>query len=697
MGRVCVCVLMALVAVQLLGITVHTTAAARQIAGVHAIVHGPVSVGARSSFPIDELRTLVRGPVLARESNSPTERAAYNQSIYIDNGLFQTRPTVVVQGVDDADVVATIRFARHYGAHLTVKGGGHSAVGYALNPDIVLDMMHFNRTAIVSVDPSQSSAIAVIEAGVRWIDAYNQLAPWVPIGGTCHLVGVMGFTLGGGYSTLSRSYGLGSDQVIAFDMVTAAGELLTVSQESQPDLFWALRGGGGGNFGVVTRMHTRVHATRTPLIYSALLCWNMEFAADAMRAYSHWLVDLPDEMAAYGMLFQLPQTKEDQMCLTIVYNGDFNKGAQIVAPLLRLEGVQVVSTKEETFQDFIRSLNGITDVRHRNAILKSGMLQRRDHNTAYFPDVLIGHMMNFFTRRPSNDSMLIWTHAGGAIGHVAPEDTAFFRRSADFVFEIKAIYDDPRPAVHDANEEWIEELHAAVTPFLDGSYVNYIDPNLSDWRSAYYGTNYDRLVDIKHTYDETNFWHFAQSVGNQPSLDTDRIAAESESDSMSPIGGISVHVSRLPSVLDQVMAFQFGQCNLSVPMLAGLFSDSSVIHIPLGTAGSTTTGKDAILSSFDSYFVTLVSLAETITSPIVVNGLYAAFAKTNVATMKERHCVVTYDVVNWFRFDSQMIIQEYSALFNLSDVQRQKNECGLGVTFPLAMVDESTHELTSLV
>lgn len=679
---------MALLAVQLLAVTVHTTAA-RQIAD--GVVHG--SVGARSlspSFPINELRALVRGPVLACDSSDHAERAAYNQSIYIDNGLFQTRPTVVVQGLDDTDVVATIRFARQYGAHLTVKGGGHSAVGYALNPDIVLDMVHFNRTVIVSVDPSQSSAVAVIEAGLRWIDAYSQLAPWVPVGGTCHLVGVMGFTLGGGYSILSRSYGLGIDQIIAFDLVTAAGELLTVSQDSQPDLFWALRGGGGGNFGVVTRMHTRVHATRTPLIYSALLCWSVEFAADAMRAYSHWLVGLPNEMAAYGMLFQLPQTKEDQLCLTIVYNGDSNKGAQIVAPLLQLAGVQVVSSKEETFQDFILSLNGITDVRHRNAILKSGMLQRRDDNTPYFPDTLIGHMMDFFTRRPSNDSMLIWTHAGGAIGDVSPEDTAFFRRGADFVFEIKAIYDDPRPAVHHANEQWIEDLHTAITPFLDGSYVNYIDPNLSDWRSAYYGTNYDRLVEIKQTYDETNFWHFAQSVGNELSLDSS--LSVPDSDSMATVD-IAVHVSRLPSVLDQVMAFQFGQCNLSVPMLADLFSDSSVINIPIGTGGSSTTGKDQILASFGSYFVTLVSLAESITSPIVVNGLYAAFAKTNVATMKERHCVVTYDVVNWFRFDAQMIIQEYSALFNLSDVQRQKDECGLAVTSPL--VDEPTHEFES--
>jgi len=500
---------------------------------------------------------------------------------------------------------------------------------------------YLNKTHIVDHD----NGIAYIEAGLQWIDIYPKLAPFIPVAGTCPYVGVMGFTLGGGYSMLSRSYGLASDNVIEFQMVDASGRLLTINQNTYPDLFWALRGIGGGNLGVVLSVKTKIF--KSPPIFTAGMCWDFDNAPTVMEFYNKWTLAIPKEMAAYGLFYYNPHDERDEFCLTFVYNGDYSTGYQYFKPFQSLAKGKISFLENQPFFKFMEGFaSGTTDIKHRLGIVKSGMIRKGNMN-----DKVSSTIHKFMSDRPSKLSMLIWSHVGGRISEINVEESSFYRRNVEFVFEMKAIYEDSKD--HDINMKWIQSFYSEMRPHFDGAYLNYIDPQLSDWKEMYYGSHYQRLEQIKTKYDPNNFFKFKQSVGVLSSHQNGNLLSQRDDE-----------------ILKRVKLFQFGQVRRDVTILEPLFAENSIANIPIGS--SQTRGKSNIIRNFGTFFLTLNSLSEEITSKIEINELYAGFTKT-ITQQTKKGCNVHYSVLNWFVFDTNLQIIEFSALFNLTSVIIQSN------------------------
>ena len=234
-----------------------------------------------SRASVDQLKQELSGYVL--QPGTPE----YNAAVQIDNGRVQQQPTIIVQASGEKDVVTALRFAQKEGLRLTVLGGGHSATGYCLNTGgVVLDMSLMKG---MSLDAKQRTLR--VQMGALWSDVYAYMMKsgtgLIPVGGGCLTVGVPGFVQGGGFSFASRSYGISADNLLSLKIVTADGELRHISEASKSkderDLFWALRGGGGGNFGVVTEMELQVHKPNTEKMFLAQIRYPVEQAQDVNR------------------------------------------------------------------------------------------------------------------------------------------------------------------------------------------------------------------------------------------------------------------------------------------------------------------------------------------------------------------------------------------------------------------------------
>src|SRR5882724_2100629 len=440
----------------------------------------------------------------------------YAMAVQIDNGRVQQQPTVIVQASGEKDVVTTLRFAQQQGLKLTVLGGGHSATGYCLNTGgVVLDM---SLMKAMTLDSKQRTLR--VQMGALWSDVYAYMMKsgtgLIPVGGGCLTVGVPGFVQGGGFSFASRSYGISADNLISLKIVTADGKLRHISEASKSkeeiDLFWALRGGGGGNFGVVTEMELRVHKPNTPKMFLAQIRYPVELAQDVIGFYNEWVETLPNEMAVYGIWGPSAEPGDPSKTTTefgfkVIYNGEFAAGLKLVEPILKRNPVYA-NLNHMTLPAYAAMVALTTSVKGRSASIRAGVMPPRAW-TSKAIKVLEEYMGN----RPSQSSFMVWTHLGGKVAEVAPTATAFPHRNARFVPELKAIWDTPQQAR--ANIEWGFKFYQDLEPFFTGSYVNYIDPLLSGWQKKYYEQNYKRLLEVKRHWDPKNFFQFQQGIGSK--------------------------------------------------------------------------------------------------------------------------------------------------------------------------------------
>ncbi|HEV8695911.1 MAG TPA: FAD-dependent oxidoreductase, partial [Lysobacter sp.] len=413
------------------------------------------------------------------------------------------------------DIVLTLQFAKRNGLRLTVKGGGHSASGYCLNTGgVVLDL---SLMTAISLDESRQQV--TVQMGARWHDVYVFLIDsgtgLIPIGGGCPTVGIPGFMQGGGFSFVSRSYGMSIDNLVSMTLVTVDGKVHTLSADSTStedrDLFWACRGGGGGNWGVVVDMTLQVHQPATEKMLTGQLRFAPEKAQEVLGFYNRWVETLPEEMAVYGIWGMSPSPSDPTVQIqtfgfTTIYNGHFSEGAKLLQPLLEL-GPLTIALNAITLPEF-ELLNGAsTLVADRSAYIRAGIMPPG----AFKPEA-IAVFERYMASVPSTDSFIVWTHAGGKIEQVRADATAFAHRGARFVPELKAIWTDPQDARK--NIEWAHAFFADLQPFFSGSYVNYIDPLLDDWARRYYLDNYPRLLAVKQQCDPDNFLRFQQGVGS---------------------------------------------------------------------------------------------------------------------------------------------------------------------------------------
>jgi FAD/FMN-containing dehydrogenase len=449
---------------------------------------------------VDKLREEVRGEVIT--SGDP----AYDEARTVHNGMINRYPEVVLRAGQVADVVAGVNFARDAELPLAVRGGGHSAPGFGTCDDgLVIDLSPM-RT--VYVDPAAGTARA--DGGATWGD-FNYATHSFGLattGGIVSTTGIAGLTLGGGIGYLSRPYGLSIDNLRSAQVVTAGGHVVTASKDENPDLFWALRG-GGGNFGVVTSFEFQLHPVDD--IYAGIFFYELESAREVFRFFAEFIPNAPEAYGAFPA-FQiappLPFVPADRVgdtfCAAIVHwAGPLEQGEEAMAPFREIAPVvaQMVgpmpypalnSAFDELFPKGIRSYWKGSFVSE----LSDAAIEEHVIHGAQVPEV--SATMHLY---PIN----------GACHRVAPDESAFAYRDATYAQVIVAAWQDP--AVDEDRIRWVRDYHAATAQYAEpGGYVNFMASDDDGKVQDNYGGHYQRLAEIKTRYDPGNLFHLNQNI-----------------------------------------------------------------------------------------------------------------------------------------------------------------------------------------
>jgi hypothetical protein len=440
----------------------------------------------------------------------------YVDTITIDNSRVTREPCLVAVPTTAKDVSEIIKYCRKQGIRVTTKSGGHSAAGYCLNSEgLVIDLVNLNSISSVAGGRRLS-----IGAGTRWIRAYNFLrdrqSEYTVIGGGCAGVGVAGFTLGTGYSFISRSYGLGSDNVTAMEFVSTDGDIISLNDKTtdknERELYWALRGAGGGNFGVVTKIDLQLHKTPEPRLMMGQIAFPFYRIEEVLNFYNEWVKDLPNEMAVYGMLRRFPDPRRGgqsalSLRFTPVFNGPMAKGIEKLKALIELKpsSVELYNMSLPEWENFIGTATQIKGnaAYIRSCVLSAGSLTE---------DVAI-ICKKYMSRSPSEDSYVVWTHTGGKIKEY-DGDSCYAHRNTEFTFELKSVWNEALPQLARPNIEWAVNFFDELGQHAQGSYINYIDPLLMDWQKNYYGDKYERLLKAKKYWDPRGQFNFQQGIGS---------------------------------------------------------------------------------------------------------------------------------------------------------------------------------------
>lgn len=445
---------------------------------------------------LDTLRANLRGQLLLPDDPD------YDTARQVWNAMIDRHPAIIVRAAGVADVMAAVSFAREHDLLLAVRGGGHGVAGNAVCDDgLLLDLSLMKG---IRVDPVARTAWA--EAGVLWseLDAETQVFGLAAVGGTVATTGIAGLTLGGGFGWLSRQHGLVSDNLLSADVVTADGRFLHASADENADLFWGLHG-GGGNFGVVTSFEYRLHEVG-PTVLAGPIFHALDAAPEVFRAYRDMAPTAPDALGGMAALLTSPEGAP-LAALVLNWMGPHDAGEAQLRPL-REVGAPVADLVGPMPYRTLQALFDAAFPPGRRNYWKSGFLLRLD-------DAAIAILVEHFRRAPSPYAGLGVELYGGAIGHVAAGATAFPHRSAPFNLLIFTAWDDP--AEDAANMGWARDLWSALQPFAaDGVYVNYLgnaaDEGQDRVRAAYGPAIYERLADLKRTYDPTNLFSMNQNI-----------------------------------------------------------------------------------------------------------------------------------------------------------------------------------------
>jgi FAD/FMN-containing dehydrogenase len=438
-----------------------------------------------------------------------TEHADYNIARAVWNGAIDRRPRLIARCIGTADVVAAVRFARERTLELAIRGGGHNVAGTAVCDDgIVVDLSAMRG---VRVDPVGRRAW--VQGGALWgdVDHETQAHGLATTGGIVSHTGVAGLTLGGGVGWLMRKHGLTVDNLLAVNIVTADGELLQASADEHPDLFWALRG-GGGNFGVVTSFEFHLH-TVGPTVLAGPILWNASDAGAVLRFYRDFVREAPDELGTvvrFGTAPPLPDIPEDLHWRPVVmvgtcYTGKIEDGEHVLRPLRTFETPLLDLVGPKPYVRFQSAIDS-TVVHGWNYYWKSTHLPELNNDLI---DVIAEHAFSCSSPR----SYVAMFHLKGAVSRVAEGATAFGNRQASHAITLDGVW-RPGEEFGERDIAWTRRFFDALGRFREGVYVNFLggDEDPSRVREAYGDSVYDRLVDVKTTYDPDNVFHHNQNI-----------------------------------------------------------------------------------------------------------------------------------------------------------------------------------------
>ncbi|MER2998248.1 FAD-binding oxidoreductase [Pontibacter populi] len=443
----------------------------------------------------------LRGQLLTPES------AGYDAARVIWNGMIDRHPGLIVRCAGVADVIQAVNFARTHELLVAVRGGGHNIAGNAIcDKGILIDLSQMRS---VRIDPEAETAR--VEPGCTLADFDHEAQAFglaTPLG-INSTTGVAGLTLGGGFGWLSRKYGMTVDNLLSADVVTAEGKLVHASKKQNPDLFWAIRG-GGGNFGVVTSFEFQLHAVG-PQVLSGLIVHPFKHAKEVLQFYRNYAHTLPDETAVWVVLRKAPPLPflpeewhgKEVVVLAACHIGDMAKGEKILEPLRKWGNPIADVIGPHPFTGWQKAFDPLLTPGARN--------YWKSHNFTELSDEAIDLMIDYVHRLPSPHTEIFLGQVGGQMERVGDEETAYPHRNASFIMNVHARWETA--AEDEKSINWARAFFKDSADYATGGvYVNFLTQDEKERIPAAYGPNYDRLVEVKTKYDPENLFRFNQNI-----------------------------------------------------------------------------------------------------------------------------------------------------------------------------------------
>jgi len=465
----------------------------RRAAGTAAAAALPRLARRSLAPPLGVLAKAVRGPVLTRGS------ASYERARQVFDSLYTSvEPLAVVQPLDAKDVSTVVRWAAAHGVHVVAKSGGHSYGGYSTTTGVVVDLSRLRSVRL-------AGGRAWVGAGTRLGVVYSALGAHglaIPAG-TCPSVGIGGHALGGGFGLASRAWGLASDNLVSVQIVTADGKVLVADASHHSDLFWACRGGGGGNFGIATRFVFRTHRVARGSYFVATWPWTQ--VEQVLASFLAWGPHQPDGLGSLCRLAAGPGGPTVQVFGQFLGSQTALKGAlaSLGPPAAKLV------TGTESWLDLVRRWAGCLGHTLPQCAQPGTQpfVGASDYLARVPPAGELAKFRAVVEARGSASGALLVDAYGGAINRVRPSATAFVHRGQLASIQYFAA------GSGSSARSWVDGARAQLAAAVSGqAYVNYIDPHLHGWLHAYYGANLPRLRAVKKRYDPHDLFRFAQSI-----------------------------------------------------------------------------------------------------------------------------------------------------------------------------------------
>lgn len=422
----------------------------------------------------------------------------YDSARRVINPTIDKFPALVVQPSGAADIMSAVTFARERELLVAVKCGGHSFSGKSTcNGGMQIDLSSFRGAQI---DLESRTAYVAGGSLLGELDHESMAQGLVTTAGTVSHTGVGGLTLGGGFGRLARRFGLALDNVTAVDIVTADGKLVHADANNHPDLFWGVRG-GGGNFGVVTNFEFRLHPMQRTVIGGDII-YPLDKLKDVLSFYADYVAEAPDDLYLDFGVFSKPGTEEGGVLLSTCYSGPEREAEAIYTRIGKVATPVFDGTSAIDYVALQKSWDD-TDPRSTGSYIKSGFINE-------FPDLLVSTIAQNFKTFNERGTTLFFQHAGGAIRRVPADATAFAHRKS--IANMFAVVEWPIGESRDSHVRYIREYWKGLEPFTDGWYTNDVDEQAAGTVNRNYQGNYERLVQVKDTYDPTNLFRLNANV-----------------------------------------------------------------------------------------------------------------------------------------------------------------------------------------
>jgi FAD/FMN-containing dehydrogenase len=424
------------------------------------------------------------------------------------NTNFNLFPCIINFCQNARDVANAICWAKKRKVKFRIRTGRHSYEAYSsLDGGLVIDISEINR-----VEVNRGNNTARIGAGALLLPLYTELydqGVTIP-GGTCPSVGLSGLTLGGGWGMLTRPYGMLIDQLLELEMVDANGKLITANESENADLFWASRGGGGGNFGVVTSFVFRVIPIKNVAIFN--VTWDWKGFEKVVEGWQRWAPFIDDRLTA---IIDLLSKERGELRALGEFVGSVEELRRLIQPLIDAYPPKIVDVRKVSYIDAVKIFGGRMPGMEEYAVSHGDPDAHPFKNTGAFADELlplkaIRILKRYLANTPSPENKVQLQALAGKAGEVQPKATAYVHRKALFSLLYITKWEEEREAC--INTRWVEKMRDELLPYADGAYVNFHDNCIRNWLEQSYGINLKRLIKVKTKYDPDNLFCFPLGI-----------------------------------------------------------------------------------------------------------------------------------------------------------------------------------------